>query len=137
MSHRTAQLEFLVGRAAAGELFRLEAPLSFWGGVDSDSGRIVDRNHPQVGSFLGQTALLMGSTRGSSSAASTLLECARRDTAPAMLLLTERDPMLVVGAAAAWQLYDRGPSVAIVSPAIAAALHDRVSLTADGALSWG
>lgn len=107
--------ELLVGRGAAGHLLRLEEPLSFWGGVDEETGRIIDGHHPQVGTSVAGTALLMGASRGSSSSTSTLLECIRRSTAPAMLLLTEPDPILVVAAVVAWELYDRGPSVVLLA----------------------
>jgi uncharacterized protein len=107
--------DLLVGGEAAGELVKLAEPLSFWGGVDEETGIIIDRHHPQVGTTLAGTALLMGATRGSSSSTSTLLECIRRGTAPALLLLTEPDPILVIGAVVAWEIYGRGPSVVLLS----------------------
>ena len=107
--------ELLVGGPANGELVALVEPLSFWGGVDDESGRIIDRHHPQFGTGLAGTALLMGATRGSSSSTSTLLECIRRGTAPALLLLTDTDPILVIAAVVAWELYGRGPSVVLLS----------------------
>lgn len=106
--------ELLVGGAAAGDLVALVEPLSFWGGVDDESGRIIDRHHPQFGTGLAGTALLMGATRGSSSSTSTLLECIRRGTAPAMLLLTDTDPILVIAAVVAWEIYGHGPTVVLL-----------------------
>lgn len=107
--------ELLVGGRAAGDLVALSEPLSFWGGVDDESGRIIDRHHPQFGTGLAGSALLMGATRGSSSSTSTLLECIRRGTAPAMLLLTDTDPILVIAAVVAWEIYGRGPTVVLLS----------------------
>jgi uncharacterized protein len=106
--------ELILGAGASGPLLRLTEPVSFWGGVDEETGRIIDQHHPQFGVCLAGTAVLMGAARGSSSSSSTLLECVRRGTAPAMLLLTERDTILAVGAAAAWEIYDRGPSVILL-----------------------
>lgn len=106
--------ELLVGGEASGDLVALVEPLSFWGGVDDETGRIIDGHHPQAGTSLAGAALLMGATRGSSSSTSTLLECIRRRTAPAMLLLTDPDPILVVAAVVAWEMYDRGPSVVLL-----------------------
>ena len=100
---------------ARGRLLVLQEPVSFWGGVDDADGRIIDGHHPQVGESLAGTALLMGATRGSSSSTSTFLECVRRDTAPAVLLLTDTDPILVVAAAAAREIYGRGTAVVILS----------------------
>ena len=106
--------EHILGRAASGPLLRLTEPVSFWGGVDEQTGQIIDRHHPQYKASLAGTALLMGAARGSSSSSSTLLECVRLGTAPAMLLLTERDTILAVGVAAAWEIYGRGPSVVVL-----------------------
>ncbi|HTZ29187.1 MAG TPA: DUF126 domain-containing protein [Streptosporangiaceae bacterium] len=106
--------ELILGAGASGPLLRLTEPVSFWGGVDEETGRIIDGHHPQFGVCLAGTALLMGAARGSSSSSSTLLECVRQGTAPAMLLLTERDTILAVGVAAAWEIYGRGPSVVLL-----------------------
>lgn len=106
--------ELIVGGPASGPLLTLAEPLSFWGGVDDETGRIIDGHHPQCGTSLVGTALLMGATRGSSSSTSTLLECIRRGTAPNMLLLTDADPILSIAAVVAWELYGRGPSVVLL-----------------------
>ena len=37
----------LVPGSAAGPVLRLDEPLSFWGGLDSATGTIIDRLHPQ------------------------------------------------------------------------------------------
>jgi predicted aconitase with swiveling domain len=58
--------------------------------------------------------LLLQATRGSSSASSTFLECIRLGTAPSVLVLTERDAVLVVGGAVAWEIYQHGPTIVIV-----------------------
>ncbi len=106
--------ELILGQATSGPLLRLTEPVSFWGGVDEKTGQIIDQHHPQFEVCLAGTALLMGAARGSSSSSSTLLECVRLETAPAMLLLTERDTILAVGVAAAWEIYGRGPSVVLL-----------------------
>ena len=104
----------MLGDGARGPLLRLNEPLSFWGGVDAHTGRIIDRNHPQMGKIVAGTALLLQATRGSSSASSTFLECIRLGTAPSVLVLTERDAVLVVGGAVAWEIYGHGPTIVIV-----------------------
>lgn len=106
--------ELLVGGEAEGDLVVLTEPLSFWGGVDENTGRIIDTHHSQRGTALAGSALLMGASRGSSSSTSTFLECVRRGTAPAILLLTDADPMLVIAAAVAIELYGRGASVVLL-----------------------
>ena len=127
--------ELLVGGEAAGHLVGLVEPVSFWGGVDDETGRIIDAHHPQVGTSLVGSALLMGATKGSSSSTSTLLECIRRRTAPELLLLTDSDPILVVAAVVAWEMYGRGPSVVLLAETPDVTGVDRVTVDADGRLT--
>lgn len=115
MTELWSEGELLVGGAAGGPLIALTAPLSYWGGVDPATGMIVDPHHPQRGVSLAGVALLTGATKGSSSSTSTFLECVRMGTAPAVLLLTDPDPILVVAAAAAHEIYERGPTVVLLS----------------------
>lgn len=95
----------LVPGRASGPALVLEEPLSFWGGIDPASGRIVDRRHPQRGASVGGRVLLMPSGRGSSSGSSVLAECIRLGTAPAAVLLLELDQIVVLGALVAQELY--------------------------------
>jgi predicted aconitase with swiveling domain len=127
--------EVLVPGPAAGPLLRLVEPVSFWGGVDPETGVIVDRHHRQAGVTLAGAALLTGPTRGSSSSASTLLECVRRGTAPAVLLLLDRDTILAVGAAAAREIYRRGPAVLLLTRPPALADGRRIQVAADGSVT--
>ncbi|MFC9549935.1 aconitase X swivel domain-containing protein [Rhodococcus sp. NPDC056960] len=114
MTSRRLDAELILGGAASAPLLVLREPVSFWGGVDDQDGTIIDRNHPQQGTSLAGTALLMDGSRGSSSSSSTFLECVRLGTAPAILLFTERDTILTVAAAAAWEIYGTGPTVLIL-----------------------
>ncbi len=91
---------------AEGQVLVLDAPLSFWGGMDPDSGVIVDRQHPQCGDGLTGRILVMTSGRGSSSSSSVLAEAIRAGTAPAGIVLAEPDEIVVLGALVAAELYD-------------------------------
>jgi len=94
-----------VGGDASGELVVLGAPLSLWGGLDPASGRLIDRNHPQLGAELAGRIVAMPHGRGSSSSSSVLAEAMRLGNAPAAFLLGEPDPILVVGSLVARHLY--------------------------------
>ena len=124
----------LVGGAAEGDVVVLRRPLSWWGGVDED-GMIIDPHHPQAGTPLDGTAVVMGATKGSSSSTSTLLECIRLGTAPALLLLTDPDPILVVGAAVGRELYGRGPSVFLLDATFSWSGRGRARLDPSGLLT--
>ncbi len=82
---------------AQGSLLRLSEPLSFWGGVDPDSGEIVNVRHPQNGARIAGTVLAIPSLIGSSSSSAVLLELIRTGHAPAALILGAVDAVLIVG----------------------------------------
>lgn len=102
----------LVDGSAAGPLLELEQPLSFWGGIDPESGLIIDPHHPQLGTSVTGTVLKMPAGKGSSSSSSVLAEAIRLGTAPAALVLQEPDVIVVLGALVAHELY--GTSCPIV-----------------------
>ncbi|MEM7093054.1 MAG: DUF126 domain-containing protein [Actinomycetota bacterium] len=104
--------DFVVGRPlvvgeASGALLRLDAPLSFWGGFDPASGRVIDRAHPQVGESLAGRIVAMPGSRGSSGTPGVLGESLRLGTGPTALLITKADVNLVAGALVASSLYSR------------------------------
>lgn len=99
------QGQSLVRGEARGRVIRLSAPLSLWGGYDLESGRVCDVNHPQCGEILAGKILVMPGGRGSSSSSSILLESARMSVNPLAIIVTEKDPIIVIGALVAADLY--------------------------------
>ena len=108
----------LAGGAAAGDALILDEPLSLWGGVDPETGVIIDARHPQRGASIVGRVLVMPAGRGSSSSSSILAELVRAGRAPAAILIGEPDLILAVGAAVAEELYGRRV------PVLVAALHE-------------
>ncbi|MER9655716.1 DUF126 domain-containing protein [Mesorhizobium sp. M0152] len=96
---------FQLAGAAEGEALVFSQPLSFWGGIDAETGDITDHSHPGLGQNVAGKILVMPSGRGSSSSSSVLAEALRRGTAPAGILLERPDPILAVGAIVAEFLY--------------------------------
>jgi predicted aconitase with swiveling domain len=95
---------YAVGVAEAIALV-LRAPVSFWGGIDVKTGVIIDRGHPDAGTSVTGTVLVMPGARGSSSSSSVLAETMRMRTGPAAIVLAIADPILPVGALVAESLY--------------------------------
>src|SRR3990170_243271 len=83
----------------------LTEPLSFWGGGDPNTGVIIDVRHPQSGEVVSGRVLIMPAGRGSSSSASVLAEMIRLGTAPSRVVLDQPDPILLLGAWVAKELY--------------------------------
>lgn len=95
----------LVAGSGGGEALVLRAPLSFWGGIDSETGTVIDRSHPDLDACVAGRVLVMPGGRGSSSSSSVLAETLRRGTGPAAIVLSLPDPILTVGAIVAESLY--------------------------------
>jgi uncharacterized protein len=87
----------LIPGEAQGPLLRLDAPLSFWGGVDPATGRITQPRHPQHGRCIAGTVLAIPAAIGSSSSSAVLLELIHNGCAPKALLLGEPDAILALG----------------------------------------
>jgi predicted aconitase with swiveling domain len=95
----------------------LDEPLSLWGGMDPQTGRLIDRNHPQHGAELSGRVLVMPSGRGSSSSSTILAEAVRAGTTPAAIVLRDPDPILALGALVAVELYGRAIPVVTLGEA--------------------
>jgi predicted aconitase with swiveling domain len=104
-SGRAYDARVLVGGEARGEALVLDEPLSYWGGVDPGSGRVIDPHHPQAGEVVTGRVLIMPSGRGSSSSSSVLAEAIRAGTAPAATVLLHADEIIALGALVARELY--------------------------------
>ena len=98
---------------ATGRCLVLTTPLSLWGGTDS-AGRVCDARHPQFGASLSGRVLVMESGRGSSSSSSVLAEQIRTNVAPVGILLAVTDPILVLGAMVARELYGHALPIVVV-----------------------
>ena len=96
---------YVAGEAEAAMMV-LPVPLSFWGGIDAATGKIIDHSHPDLGKSIAGRILVMPSGRGSSSSSSVLAETIRRGTGPRGIVLAHPDPILTVGAIVAQALYD-------------------------------
>ncbi len=107
----------LVPGNAAGEALVLPEPLSLWGGLNPETGEIIDRRHPNAGQVVTGKVLVLPAGRGSSSASSILLEAVRLGTAPAAILTAEVDGILALGAAVAREMYDHSPPVLVLDAA--------------------
>ncbi|TCN23189.1 aconitase X swivel domain-containing protein [Sinorhizobium americanum] len=125
------QATTLVAGSAAAETLVLSEPLSFWGGLDSATGRIIDQWHPQKYEVMSGRILVMRAGRGSSSGSSVLAEALRRGTGPAGIVLLARDAIVTVGAMVAAELYGKACPVVLASEADWTAVTGAASLSID------
>jgi predicted aconitase with swiveling domain len=137
-ARRAAASEFR-GRAllrgeASGTALVLDEPLSFWGGLDPETGVIVEERHPQRGASVGGRVVVMAAGRGSSSSSNVLAEALRLGTGPAAILLREPDEIVLVGALVVELLDGITMPIVVLGPAQYAGLRtgDEVSVDDSG-----
>jgi predicted aconitase with swiveling domain len=91
----------LVEGKAGGRLLVTGQQLSFLGGVDSDSGMVVDRNHELYGQKLSGVVLALPYTVGSSVGAYVIYNLTRKSIGPSAVVAVKGDITLVSGCALA------------------------------------
>ena len=101
----THQATVIVAGAASAHALVSAEPLSFWGGYDPESGKIIDHHHPLAGMTAARRVLVIPSGRGSCSGSGTVFEAIRNDEAPAAIVLGAIDPIIALGAILADELY--------------------------------
>jgi len=73
-------------------------PVGFLGGVDPDSGMLVERGHPLEGQCIAGRVLVFPSGKGSTVGSFTLYRLARNHLAPAAILNAQSEAIVAVGA---------------------------------------
>jgi predicted aconitase with swiveling domain len=114
MSKTSWQATCLVNGSGSGRSLILDEPLSLWGGLNPQTGEIIDRRHPQSGEIVSGRVLILPAGRGSSSASSVLLEAVRAETAPAAIITAEADGILALGAVVAQEIYGQSLPVVVL-----------------------
>lgn len=102
----------IVPADANGEVIDCREGLSFWGGVDPDTGRVIDAHHPCHGLSLADKIVLMPTSRGSCSGSGVLLQLALNGLAPAALIFSEEEEVLTLGALIARAMFDKTIGIA-------------------------
>lgn len=83
---------------AAGQALVSPAPIGFLGGVDPDSGVVVEPNHPLNGQSVAGRVLVFPTGKGSTVGSYTILRLARNGVAPAAMINAESEAIVAVGA---------------------------------------
>ena len=123
----------IAGRAvvagdARGDALVSHEPLSFWGGYDFQTGRIIDRHHPLAGVRAGGKILAVPFSKGSSTTTAVLLEAVRAGTAPAAIVTTGVDSFFALASIVADVMYGKSFPVVALSAEDFASLRTGVHL---------
>jgi predicted aconitase with swiveling domain len=88
----------IFGGTARAEALVSQEPISFFGGVDPDTGVIVEEGHPLQGQCLAGKILAFPRGKGSTVGSYTLYRLKKNGKAPAALLTLECETIVAVGA---------------------------------------
>lgn len=127
----------ILAGTAKGAVLATSEPLSFWGGVDPATGKIIDVHHPLHGQSIAGKVMMMPSTRGSCTGSGVLLDLALNGMAPAALVFSQAEDVVTLGALIAekmfakplpvlrlppdeWERFGKEEELAITAHAIAA-----------------
>ncbi|MBI5486784.1 MAG: DUF126 domain-containing protein [Deltaproteobacteria bacterium] len=86
------------GGEARGVALVSSAAISFYGGVDPDTGKVIEKGHPLEGRSLAGRVLVMPTGKGSTVGSYVLYRMAKQGTAPAAILCGTCDTVVAVGA---------------------------------------
>jgi len=83
---------------ARGEALVSSQPISFYGGVDPETGKIVERGHELEGKSIAGKILAFPYGKGSTVGSYTILRLKRRGVAPKAIVNLRCEPIIAVGA---------------------------------------
>lgn len=106
----------ILAGTAEGPILATTEPLSFWGGVDPASGKIIDVHHPLHGQSIKGVVLMMPSTRGSCTGSGVLLDLALNGMAPAALVFCQAEDVVTLGALIADKMFGHSLPVLRLAP---------------------
>ncbi|MRG63813.1 DUF521 domain-containing protein [Rhizobium pusense] len=139
MSSAVPQARSILTGAAEGPVIATTEALSFWGGVDPATGRVIDVHHPLHGVSLTGGVLFMPTSRGSCTGSGVLLDLILTGRAPSALVFCEAEDVLTLGALVAAEMFERALPVVRLDPEnfarFSRAVHVRIdenSIEADG-----
>lgn len=128
----------LVHGSASGTLLASNVELSFWGGVSSYTGEIIDRHHPLSGRHLRDTILAIPCGRGSCSGSGVILELLLNGNGPKALVFSHHEDILTLGVIVARELFERSiPVLQLPAEGFQKLLDQRFVHIKGSQISWG
>ena len=95
---RTLHGRVIKAGRAAGLALVSPAPIGFLGGVDPDSGIVIEPGHPLQGQSVAGRILVFPTGKGSTVGSYTIYRLKRNGVAPAGMICAEGEPIVAVGA---------------------------------------
>jgi uncharacterized protein len=83
---------------AKGEIILTKEPISFLGGVDPETGTVIDSNHELHGRKISGKILFIPSGKGSTVGSYVIYQMFKNKTAPLAIIAIEAEPIIATGA---------------------------------------
>lgn len=83
---------------AQGELIVSSEPISFLGGVDPETGEVIDPNHELKGEIIKDKILFIPGGKGSTVGSYVIFQMKKNNTAPKAIICIKAEPIIVTGA---------------------------------------
>jgi len=83
---------------AKGPLLISPQPISFFGGVDPETGTVVEKKHPLEGKSISQVILALPSSKGSTVGSYVIYGLAKKGSAPSGIIMGRMDSIVSAGA---------------------------------------
>ena len=83
---------------ASGEVLISEEAIGFLGGVDPESGDVIEKGHPLEGKNISGKVLVFPNGKGSTVGSYVMLQLAKNGKAPAAIINISAEPIIAVGA---------------------------------------
>lgn len=110
------QCKKITGGKVEGEILATTQGISFWGGVDAETGVLLEKGHELCNLGLGGTVLVFPQAKGSAGAAPVIVELCRNNKAPLAIVNLRTDPVIAAGAVISKQFYDKDIPIVNVDP---------------------
>jgi len=115
MSYKVITAKFYARGKAEGRALVTDKSLCFWGGLDPETGKIIETGHPLEGQDISGKVLIFPRGHGSSSTSGVLLEAIRCNHGPAAIINIFCEPIIATGSIVANVLYGKSVPIATVS----------------------
>jgi predicted aconitase with swiveling domain len=83
---------------ASGEALLSDEPIGFLGGVDPETGDVIEEGHPLKGKNVAGKVLIFPNGKGSTVGSYVMLQLAKNGKAPAAIINISAEPIIAVGA---------------------------------------
>lgn len=83
---------------AIGELIVSTEPLSFLGGVNPNTGEVIDPNHELKGKFINDKILFIPGGKGSTVGSYVIFQMKKNNVAPSAIICLNAEPIIATGA---------------------------------------